>query len=745
MMHQAIPIVDIFAGPGGLSEGFSAYKEGDNTYPFLSVLSAEKETSAFRTLRTRAFLRYFIYGLKYEVPPSVYIDYVAASSSKDKKSPALLLGRLLHSEEICIDTSAPLEHIVESLKGCAAKLWPKQWVVFSSQYGNELPEILMAVAHSWQDIKCFTLGGEEVAEKSGDIAPYIIEALSRFNDRKKSKSEFILVGGPPCQAYSNAGRSRRKKGDSKTFICEETGAYHFDKDSRAKLYREYLKAVHESNPAMFVMENVHGMLSAQFTDENGEQEHVWRRVIRELNNPAQALGLDDTAANKYTIASVVAGDTCIYTGEESELKGLNPVDFLVRASRYGVPQKRNRVILLGIRQDLAKEKDLRKLLKTAKPEECRDNTANVYEAIGDLKPMFSFLTSIYEEGKGARRASTIEKYGLWKERLASLLKDTVDDLESCAKGLNFRDESEWSEQVKCYIAKAYNEQLDGREFLTRESNFASQMRALLFWRIRRQLISISDFLATVNPDDVGRADEAYEWIFEGNHTFGKQSASELKSWYTNKSEGLGTLNHDPRGHMDTDLIRYVYMSSYALTHNELVGLFGKFLSSAQSGADVSSSNKKAKDMLASLAIRERLNIDDLTQIGLDPDHRNTKSFVDRFKVQRVEIPSTTVTCHLSKDGHYYIHPDPYQARSLSVREAARLQTFPDNYFFEGNSTQQRTQVGNAVPPYLARQIAGTVMELWKALVSEDGATEAVSSLGQKTSMSVSCSTSPASA
>jgi DNA (cytosine-5)-methyltransferase 1 len=153
----------------------------------------------------------------------------------------------------------------------------------------------------------------------------------------------------------------------------------------------------------------------------------------------------------------------------------------------------------------------------------------------------------------------------------------------------------------------------------------------------------------------------------------------LKSWLTDMRLD-GILNHEVRNHMTPDLLRYAYASAYAQVHS-----------------------------------RSPRGASDFPRV-LHPEHENWNSgkFVDRFKVQLRDLPSSTVTSHLAKDGHYFIHPDPSQLRSLSVREAARLQTFPDNYFFEGSRGAQYRQVGNAVPPWMAQQIAKVVYSFLSA-------------------------------
>lgn len=142
------------------------------------------------------------------------------------------------------------------------------------------------------------------------------------------------------------------------------------------------------------------------------------------------------------------------------------------------------------------------------------------------------------------------------------------------------------------------------------------------------------------------------------------------------------LQHETRVHIPGDLGRYLYAAVFADVHGCSPKL-GKFPGSLQ------------------------------------PDHanRHTGAFADRFRAQLAGAPSSTVTSHISKDGHYFIHPDPAQCRSMTVREVARLQTFPDSYFFCGSRTEQYKQVGNAVPSFLAKQIAHAVHDLISGTVT----------------------------
>jgi DNA (cytosine-5)-methyltransferase 1 len=160
--------------------------------------------------------------------------------------------------------------------------------------------------------------------------------------------------------------------------------------------------------------------------------------------------------------------------------------------------------------------------------------------------------------------------------------------------------------------------------------------------------------------------------------YGEEMPRKLASWYRDRRLG-GVIQHESRSHMEADLHRYMFASIFA----------------SRTGQSPKLPSYPPK---------------------LLPDHKNVKDedkatpFIDRFRVQVKDKPSTTVVSHISKDGHYYIHHDPSQCRSFTAREAARIQTFPDNYFFEGGRTYQFHQIGNAVPPLLARQIAEVVSD-----------------------------------
>lgn len=162
--------------------------------------------------------------------------------------------------------------------------------------------------------------------------------------------------------------------------------------------------------------------------------------------------------------------------------------------------------------------------------------------------------------------------------------------------------------------------------------------------------------------------------------------SSLTKWFIERDCNF-VLNHNSRAHMRKDLMRYFFWSQYA-------AFYGK--------------SPRMDDVPYFLRPNHmNLRVGD-PDAGADYPHAIDTPFNDRFRVQIRARPSTTIVSHIAKDGHYYIHYEPRQCRSLSVREAARLQTFPDSYFFEGAITEQYQQVGNAVPPYLATQIAAVV-------------------------------------
>lgn len=106
---------------------------------------------------------------------------------------------------------------------------------------------------------------------------------------------------------------------------------------------------------------------------------------------------------------------------------------------------------------------------------------------------------------------------------------------------------------------------------------------------------------------------------------------------------------------------------------------------------------------------KRLNYSELPERLIK--HNNTKSFTNRFQVVNHLGVSHTVVAHICADGHYYIHPDINQNRSITVREAARIQSFPDDYFFEKSRTTAFKQIGNAVPVLMAEGIANKLKEM----------------------------------
>jgi DNA (cytosine-5)-methyltransferase 1 len=501
---KQIPVIDLFAGPGGLGEGFASFTKANGDRPFRLAISFEMEAWAHSTLQFRAFMR------QLDRPLTAEEWAVAAGMSI---GPVSLMERFPREAE-----RARKEALQRTL-------------------GDHDPDAIRQDIHA-------AIAGTEAS---------------------------VLIGGPPCQAYSLVGRSRNRG----------KAGYVPEKDHRQTLYVEYLQILADHGPAVFVMENVKGLKSAALNSQP-----LFERILEDLSSPFAAIrreGRHSTGRGRaYDLFSL---------NPEQDLFGAS-TDFVLRAERFGVPQARHRVILVGVRRDLG----------VMPPALVASPSLTVRDAIADLPRLRSALSG----GSGDA--------GEWKVTLQRIAR------------------SAWF------------------------SDTPSDVRS----RIQMQLARL-----TAPRGGVGTN------IMERNGL-----KTPRLSWLSSQ-QLLYVLNHEARSHMATDLHRYFFAACWTEVHGR------------------SPSLSDFPNMLL-------------------PAHRNVRQaldgalFSDRFRVQTPDRPSTTITSHISKDGHYFIHHDPTQCRSLTVREAARLQTFPDDYLFTGPRTAQYHQVGNAVPPHLARQIAASV-------------------------------------
>lgn len=488
---SAIPIIDLFAGPGGLGEGFSSLRTDSDDPVFQICMSVEMEQNAHNTLRLRSFVRKII--------------------KSDGQLPSEYLTFL----------EDPSAYHFQKLK----QAYPEEWK-----------------AADQEAVQGTLIEGDDT---------FVNMAKERLRDWE---GPLVLIGGPPCQAYSLVGRARRTRDKAS-----------LEKDVKQTLYKCYLRFIEVLRPTIFVMENVKGILSAQHRHEG-----VFAHIEEDMRDAG------------YTLHSLVVGDPKA------------PKDFIVKAERYGIPQARHRVILLGVRNDA----------------QCNPPSAL----------------------QGEKEVSVSEAFaGIPKIRSDFTRKGKPD--------------CDWNEYIRRAVKKILATE-QGRKL-------SEQLQQVLDKSLPTSL----------------RADRVNEGI---NNIY--------QDWYRGHLKNQTILvNHQARKHMAADLERYLFCAAFAAKNEKPAKLYDF-----------------PKELL--------------------PNHKNAAGvakgekviFADRFRVQMANRYSTTVTSHISKDGHYFIHPDYTQCRSLTVREAARLQTFPDDYYFEGNRTAQYQQVGNAVPPLLAQQIARVV-------------------------------------
>lgn len=310
-----IPVVDLFAGAGSLTEGFASLVDADGLPVFKPVMSVEKDPDACETLRLRAFLSRIA-----NTEPGLPWEYEQFLRDRDPRA-------------------------LDSLK--------KRFPV------------------AWAGARC-----EVVEAELGDVDPVLIE-MARMRVKAASPSGvWVLAGGPPCQAYSTAGRSRRKYDPS------------YAGDPRLRLYKSFMKFVYMLWPPVVVFENVVGILSAKVDGES-----VFSRIVHDFRSAG------------YSVRSVV--DPCPATSR----------DYIVESERFGIPQARHRVILLAVRRGRGLHPGV---LRSREPSTVRDALVGLPKLHGIVSDPQGVPLPRFDEWKGLVPESIAQA-----ARLVGCVPDTV--------------------------------------------------------------------------------------------------------------------------------------------------------------------------------------------------------------------------------------------------------------------------------------------------------------------------------
>lgn len=387
----------------------------------------------------------------------------------------------------------------------------------------------------------------------------------------------VLVGGPPCQAFARVGRSKLRE------VADHPEAYRHD--PRSRLYLDYINYVRACVPLAVILENVPDMLNFGTHD-----------IAQEFCEVLSSLGY-------------VGGYT------------------LLNAARYGVPQMRERVFLLGLRTEVA-------------------------DHVEFPLPTHSIdLPSGYDGSRAVAlkhlKSNTLYSNGFW--------------IPTPANG---------EEVVELPPAVTAEEALTDLPTIDARAELAAG-------RLRR---------------GARRFDSGIPYPADGQLTEYARLMREWPGFQAKQTITDHVIRYLPR---DYDLFsRMNPGDQYPEAYCHAEDMFKEELARrSQNGTPVKSGSDEWETLRREVVP------------PYDPD-----KFPNKWRKLEADQPARTLMAHLGKDSYSHIHYDSAQARTISVREAARLQSFPDGFRFSGTMNPAFRQIGNAVPPLLARAIGRTLLQ-----------------------------------